>query len=53
MTAFLAICMVLFGIFVLIDLDDLRKRVNRADWIFLVFNTGMAVFAANALWGSF
>lgn len=53
MTAFLAICMVLFGIFVLIDLDDLRKEATLTNWLFLVFNTGMCVFAAQALWERF
>ena len=50
MSAFLAICMVLFGIFVLIDLDDLMKEATLRNWLFLVFNTGMCVFAAQAIW---
>lgn len=50
MTAFLAICMVLFGMFVLIDLGDLRKKATLTNWLFLVFNTGMWAFAALSWW---
>ena len=55
MTAFLWVCVGYFFAAACLDIADLAKRANRADWIFpdwifLVFNTGMAVFAANALW---
>ena len=50
MTAFLWVCIGYFLAAACMDIADLAKRANRVDWIFLVFNTGMAVFAANALW---
>ena len=53
MTEFLAICMGYFLMLACFDIADLVKRVNRADWIFLLFNTGMFVFAAQALWERF
>ena len=53
MTAFLWVCVGYFLMSACFGIADLVKRVNRADWIFLVFNTGMAVFAANAVWGRF
>ena len=50
MTAFLWVCIGYFLAAACMDIADLAKRAYRVDWIFLVFNTGMAVFAANALW---
>ena len=50
MTAFLWVCVGYFFAAACLDIADLAKRANRADWLFLVFNTGMLVFAANALW---
>ena len=50
MTAFLWVCVGYFFAAACLDIADLAKRANQLDWIFLVFNTGMAVFAANALW---
>ena len=50
MTAFLWACVAYFLMTACLDIADLVKRVNPIDWLFLVFNTGMAVFAANALW---
>ena len=50
MTAFLWVCVGYFFAAACLDIADLAKCANRVDWIFLVFNTGMAVFAANALW---
>ena len=53
MTAFPWVCVGYFLMWVCFDLADLRKRNNPIDWLFLVLNTGMAAFAANALWGHF
>lgn len=51
MSAFLLVCVGYFLMSACFDIADLRKRNNPIDWLFLVFNTGMAVFAAQALWG--
>lgn len=53
MSAFLAICVVLFGTYVRIDLQDLRAENTLPNWLFLIFNTGMLAFAAQALWERF
>ena len=53
MTAFLWVCVGYFLMLACFDIADLVKRVNRADCIFLLFNTGMLVFAAQALWERF
>ena len=53
MTTFLALCVGLFSSFVWVDLLDLKKEASRANWVFLIFNTGMLVFAVHALWERF
>lgn len=50
MTVFLALCVILFGTYVLIDLQDLRTENTLPNWLFLIFNTGMWAFAAHAWW---
>ncbi len=50
MTAFLWACVAYFLMTACFDLADLQGRNNPLDWLFLVFNTGMLVFAAQALW---
>ncbi len=51
MTNFLWFCVGYFLMAACLDIADLVKRAKPIDWLFLVFNTGMLVFAANALWG--
>ena len=53
MTAFLWVCVAYFIMSACLDLADLRRRNTPVDWLLLVFNTGMLVFAANALWESY
>ena len=50
MTAFLAICTLQFSVFVLCDLDDLWAEPVLKNWLFLIFNTGMLMFAAKSFW---
>lgn len=53
MSTFLSLCIGMFGAFIWIDLKDVRAEPSRANWAFLIFNTGMLVFAAQALWERF
>ena len=50
MTAFLWCVFVYFLMTACLDLADMLRRNSNIDWLFLVFSTGMCVFAAQAIW---